>query len=509
MGTIQLSVDIRENPWLNFWLRPKVHPWLKTLIILFTQIDIEPKRINNLLKRFLLIFALIGCAESAAVAQQASSPRPILRVRLEPKGVVIVGQPVTLSVDVLVPTWFTRAPVYPALEIPGAITVLSDSRPVNLSERIAGDSWAGMTRNYIIYPQEPREYTLPPAEVLIVYALEGGKSSPPVGVKFPRRTFEATIPDEMAGLDYFIATSRLRLREKFDRKIENLKVGDTIQRTITITADNTLAMFLPPVAFGTFDGLAVYAQPPHTIDEKQQRSDFLRGKRVESVTYLIQEQGNYELPGIEIFWWDLNARRLRKSTLAPIVFKAAPNPDALAELPPVLETAAEEATLQRKKSPLDLLKEWAVPGLVAGIVLFFTVRFGSRWAGRVGVWREERRKIKTESEAAYFEKFHKACLSDDEADAMRSLISWLDRIAPDRRAPLQLLFEAGDTELTQGVRQLEARLFANAGNGSHGDAGSGKKLYQAVARFRKNSDFTKSTGKTRQALLPDLNPGTK
>ena len=72
-------------------------------------------------------------------------------------------------------------------------------------------------------------------------------------------------------------------------------------------------------------------------------------------------------------------------------------------------------------------------------------------------------------------------MSDDEADAMRSLISWLDRIAPDRRAPLQLLFEAGDTELTQGVRQLEARLFANAGNGSHGDAGSGKKLYQAVA----------------------------
>jgi len=69
--------------------------------------------------------------------------------------------------------------------------------------------------------------------------------------------------------------------------------------------------------------------------------------------------------------------------------------------------------------------------------------------------------------------------------------------------------QAGDTELTQRVRQLEARLFANSGNGSHGDTASGRKLYQAVARFRKNSDFTKSTGKTRQALLPDLNPGTK
>ena len=461
-----------------------------------------------MVKRVLLIFALIGCAESAAVAQQAGSSRPILRVRLQPKGVVIVGQPVTLSVDVLVPTWFTRAPVYPALEIPGAIAVLSDARPVNLSERIAGDTWAGMTRNYIIYPQEPRQYTLPPAEVLIVYALEGGKSSRPVGVKFPRRTFEATIPDETAGLDYFIATSRLRLREKFDRKIENLKVGDTIQRTITITADNTLAMFLPPIRFGAFEGLAVYAQPPHTIDEKQERSDFLRGKRVESVTYLIQEQGNYELPGIEIFWWDLNARRLRKSTLAPIVFKAAPNPDALAELPPALETEVEEAATLQKKSLVDLLKEWSVPGLVSGILLFFGVRFGRRWARRVGIWQEERRKIKTESEAAYFENFRKACLSDDEAGAMRSLISWLDRIAPDRRAPLQLLLEAGETELTQRVRQLETRLFANSGNGSHDDTGSGRKLYQAVARFRKHSSFTKGAVKFgRQTLLPDLNPG--
>ncbi len=179
-------------------------------------------------------------------------------------------------------------------------------------------------------------------------------------------------------------------------------------------------------------------------------------------------------------------------------------------MPPVLETAAEEATLQRKKSPLDLLKEWAIPGLIAGIVLFFAGRFGRRWASRVGVWREQRRNSKTESEAAYFEKFRAACLSDDEAGAMRSLISWLDRIAPDRRTPLRLLLEAGDTELTQRVRQLEARLFADSGNGSHGDAGSGRKLYQAVARFRKHSSFTKGTVKfSRRALLPALNPGTK
>ncbi len=462
-----------------------------------------------MLKRFLLIFALIGCAESAAIAQQVSSSRPILRVRLEPKGVVIVGQPITLSVDVLVPTWFTRAPVYPSLEIPGAIAVLSDARPVNLSERIAGDTWAGMTRNYIIYPQEPRAYTLPPAEVIIVYALEGGKSSRPLGVKLPHRTFKAKIPDETAGLDYFIATSRLRLRERFDRKIENLKVGDTIQRTITITADNTLAMFLPPIGFGAFEGLAVYAQPPHTIDEKQERSDFLRGKRVESATYLIQKQGNYELPTVEIFWWDLNARRVRKSTLATIVFNAVPNPDAIAELPPLLETDVEKATLQRKKSPLDLLKEWAIPGLVAGILLLVGIRYGGSWIGRLQTWREERRTIMADSEAVYFENFRKPCLANDPVGAMRDLVFWLNRIATDGPASLQQLVELGDSELKTEIKSLESRLFGNSGNSAgQNDPWSGRNIYHAVKHFRKRSQRGKGTRKShKNALLPDLNPG--
>jgi len=76
-------------------------------------------------------------------------------------------------------------------------------------------------------------------------------------------------------------------------------------------------------------------------------------------------------------------------------------------------------------------------------------------------------------------------LSDDEVGAMRSLISRLDGIAPDKRAPLQLLLEAGDTELTQGIRQLETRLFANSRNGIHGDAGPGGSSTRRLRAFER------------------------
>ncbi|MFB3041976.1 MAG: hypothetical protein ACE1ZS_09335, partial [Candidatus Poribacteria bacterium] len=149
--------------------------------------------------RFML---LVFCV--AGVVDWASAQQPILRVRVEPR-TVVVGEPVKVTVDVLVPTWFTKAPTYPRLEIPGAIAVLRKGPSLNLIERIDGDTWAGISRSYLVYSQEQKLYTLPPAEVEVIYAREGTQSSQPVRLKFPPRTFEARIPDEAAGLDYFIA----------------------------------------------------------------------------------------------------------------------------------------------------------------------------------------------------------------------------------------------------------------------------------------------------------------
>ena len=64
----------------------------------------------------------------------------------------MVGQPVRLTVDVLVTTWLTGAPEFPDLELPGAIVVLPEERALNLSEDFEGGRWFGLSRSYLIYP---------------------------------------------------------------------------------------------------------------------------------------------------------------------------------------------------------------------------------------------------------------------------------------------------------------------------------------------------------------------
>ena len=65
----------------------------------------------------------------AAIAPDAvAAGGPVVRTRLAPAAVVI-GQPVTLAVDILVPTWFGGAIDYPpTIALPGAVAKLSDER---------------------------------------------------------------------------------------------------------------------------------------------------------------------------------------------------------------------------------------------------------------------------------------------------------------------------------------------------------------------------------------------
>ena len=92
---------------------------------------------------------------AALAAQAHAAGAPIVRTRIAPASVTI-GQPVTLTIDVLVPTWFGGGIEYPpALAVPDAVATLSDERAVNLGERIGGESYAGMTKTYVIVPRRP------------------------------------------------------------------------------------------------------------------------------------------------------------------------------------------------------------------------------------------------------------------------------------------------------------------------------------------------------------------
>lgn len=430
----------------------------------------------------------------SAVALWGQQLEPLLRVRFEPSDRVLVGQPLRLEVELLTPSWFPKPPRFPTLEIPHAITVMPEESALNLTTSIDGNSYSGLSRSYLIYPQATGEFTLPPAEITVVYALPNAQPSEPIQMALPPETFEAYLPAEAADMRPFLATTRLSVTQDLSSDPITLSVGDSFQRTITMEAAQTLAIFLPPVDWSVPDGIRVYPDPPQSIDRTVNRQGFVGGEKIESASYVAEEVGTYTLPAIEISWWDLSSSRVRTETLPAIEIEVNASQRAAIETFDRTEAAPEvEGSEPQTKTGRPV-------GLYTAALGLTIVTIWLLWS-----WlrNHDREPTLKQVEADLFLKFKRACSANDPAAAMAAAIAWLDHARHGQVSTLEILAEShGTEELRKQVEDLNHRLYARAGQGHNG--WDGLAFYHSLATVRRQG--TADDVPNKLAALPMLNP---
>ena len=401
--------------------------------------------------------------------------KPIVSARLEPATGIIVGQAVHLVVEVLVPNYFTGSPEFPAVELENAIVVFPEETPEHLNRQINGQSYAGIQRTYSIYPQQPGEFRLPPAKLTVPYA-----SAPPKSIEatltLPQLTFHADIPVAARGLSYFLPTTRLTMQQNWNSPLKNLRVGDTVERTVTVTTVKMQGMLIPPLALDAPQGIRVYQEEPKVLNQKTDRGEFIFGRRTESAKYLIQKDGDYTLPSIELKWWNLSSNRVVTATLPAVHITAAPNPNYVAELPPEAEPVA---VVQPKQA--SLFVRYRLIGVAASIALAILV---FAWLGkRYGPSLYNLLKMRLErfrhSEAMAFSKLDRACRRNDATRAYPLLLRWVRRFNPEMTLD-QFLLQSHDAELVRQVNYLTASLFAK----NREEKWDGRTMASCLARRR-------------------------
>ena len=196
------------------------------------------------------------------------SQLPLARARVEGGLEVWVGQAVALTVEVIVPTWFTSPPVFPQPEIKNAVT-LSPEGAVNFVLQSGGKTFSAQSRRYLIYPQAAGGYAVQSLKVAVSYVLPDGKPSPVQLVAAAAVRFEAHVPPGAAGAKYFLTTTGFQLTQSLSRKPDDLKVGDSLTRTITMVAENTVGISLPPLSFEAPAGVRVYPGVPKVAGDRR------------------------------------------------------------------------------------------------------------------------------------------------------------------------------------------------------------------------------------------------
>ena len=415
-------------------------------------------------------FAILAIIVFSAIA--AAEERPIVRAEVTPT-TVAVGETIELRVSVLVPTWFTRPPIYPNIELANAITRLPDDSSFSMRERVGNDSWSGIVRTYEILPLFGANYRLSGQSMSISYANPG--SDPiTVDVDVPEVSFQGSVPAGAAALEPYIAGSSLILSLAVEGETADLEVGDALVLTYEANLVGLPAIFLPPLAPRMdFDGVSVYADSPAVGDSATAR-------RSEKLTLVFDTGGEFNIPGLALDFWNTETESIERVSVEG---------STISVLGPTVAPAGSAESERRWFF-------WASVAAGVFVLASFIYGFGSAVVSHYRVIAEKRRR----SEPYAFSLLQTALRANRDEEAYRAMLLWLERLNPGMSVR-QLARDFGDESLSTDVEAFCRKNFTQSEGGINVDT---SRLRNELAKAR--GRYIRQSAVSKRGDLPNLNP---
>ena len=433
-----------------------------------------------------------------------ASDRPQGDVRLNPaiEGPVWVGQELMLNLD-LMSTGFTFGSQQFSLpEIRGAFLMQPDSNTVKITEQRNEETWQILRYGLLLYPQREGRLEIPSFEVR--FDASGGYGQPSESFRFKTKVLlvEARLPPGVRGEEMIVTTSRYEQTTSWDPRLPAkgplaLKVGDAITLTVSRRANGVPGMVFPPLPDFAIEGLGVYRDAPR-INDTVNRGE-LAGSRTDSITFICEREGDFEIPGMRFVWWEPAREVLNAEVIPALNFEVAANPSF--NQPAGTSIATN-----------NFLFSWKFI-LPAAIALVILILVSWRFAGPVGEWLRQKKAEREASEKWAFRQVLNACSSGPAAEAYNAITIWLSEYTSNSvgNTLIQITKNFDNQKLNQEARHLQEAVALGSGS-----EWNGRKLGQLLKELRNElqqglpviglQPHKTKTGLPRSFLLP-LNPG--
>ena len=425
-------------------------------------------------KRLIFLLVLILSISRAWVASADSVPRPRLRATLN-QAVAVPGQILSLEVTILVPTWMPTPPVFPSFEIANANVRLPEGASRPTMERVGGENWPGLTREYQVSPMVIGQYRIPPQTIVVTYADPLTRVPLVVKLRTEAFEFEGRAPNGAEGLDPFIAAESVSIEEWIEGDPEQLEPGFAFTRTVTARLTGASPIMLPPlIAAIEAEGLAAYPKEP--IFSESRHRGRITGERIESVTYVAEAGGRFSASPIRIRWWNLRTNQVEVAELSALSIISR-------GLPPLAP------------SPTVEWRDLALPILLLCLLVLAVAVIGRRYWPRYLAWRSFRAEERFSSEGFAFKRVAQAVRAQQFGDAIRALELWSSRLPA----------AAGDNHarLFNPLEPLSAKLY-----GREGQSPSKRDWSVAMRALQKERSerLVNARAARLEKALPTLNP---
>ncbi|HEY4323453.1 MAG TPA: BatD family protein [Mucilaginibacter sp.] len=393
---------------------------------------------------------------------------------------VYAQQPFKVTFTVLTATWYTAPLEFDNLQIPNAF-ILPFDRTMPGMFTIKGKQYAGLQFYFIVFPYKEGHYTLPAINIVATTPPVGDSKAKKVNIKTqPLSYIVKPVPKSFAGANWFVAKDAV-INQIWDKPLNKLKVGDVINSTISINARGTLPQFIPELPTDSLDWAGVY--PGHTTLADTRDDYDANGRSTQTVTYLLEKEGNFTLPVSTIEWFNPNNSRFykRHTPVRKIHVAANPNLGILTTLKDSLKAKQPvKATINTKHGPYLVFGiPWYYFALysVAAICIIYVI---VRVLINIGKWLYGRYKSYLVSEQYWFGKFKRSSLAYPAL--LKSLYAWWDRLPVQKAASIQKdVHNRNEDEIG---KQLASYYKSQYAGGDPGNIDVGTELKKNIKKYR-------------------------
>jgi len=322
--------------------------------------------------------------------------------------------------------------------------------------------------------------------------------------KLVRRTTQALTVDVLpqpAGLntDTWLPVRDLSVEESWSTPPDELRVGESATRTITIKGEGAQGAQLPPIRFSPIDGLKYYPDQPEISEEEI--AGGLLGIRKDSAAVVPTRAGTYRIPEIRIPWWDTQAEQLRYAVIPERQITVAASATASGEPGPTPTANIATNTMPNAPAPPPTGgdRTWQAIALLSTTGWLLTL---------VYLWRQRRRSpaAATEdsgaSEGKAFRQLLASCAGGDAASVRNAVVTWGSALRPDS-PPVSLAQVADmfrDETLSGELDRLDASLYSRGG-----ESWSGAALAECLRRLRRTRNAKGNRDERPLELYPESN----
>lgn len=271
---------------------------------------------------WLLLTTLITMFSTLTLATELSElqrdGRVSLTASLSASDSVAVHQQVTVNIEIMTDTWFTKGTKVHRFDVENALVLSSSRFAINSTERIKGKTFSKQQWEVVLYPLKSGEYLIPriTAEIEVKdghQKVSGYLTSDPLSFHAHKPAAEMTddylwlvSPDVNIKQEWHVVRAG---GEAVEQSVD-IQVGDSITRTVTTTAKNTSVMLLPDLLEKSRVPQHIasrYALEPKRMDS-QNRGENVAIK-VETVTYVANRPGQLAIPTITLHQWDNESKQ--------------------------------------------------------------------------------------------------------------------------------------------------------------------------------------------------------